>query len=167
MTNQAKITSVEALGAFRSSLIVFLTKSREALDSAGDEVRRVRQWVISDQKLRWEGELRRRSRLLDLAQQEYFSARLSGLRDSTTTQEQAVAKAKQAVAEAEEKLRNVKRWARDFEPLIEPLAKKMQGLRQVLDGDMPHALAYLMKAQSVLEAYAETAPAATENPTPL
>ncbi len=158
MSNQAKVTSVEALGAFRSSLIVFLSRAGQSLDEVGDQVRRARQWVQNDQRTHWEGEIRRRRKLLDLAQQELFSARLSGLKDSTTMQEVAVRKAKQAMAEAEEKLANVKRWSRDFDHQLGPLAKKLEGLRGYLDAEMPKALVYLVQAQRTLDAYSETAP---------
>ncbi len=159
MADQVKITSLDVLESFRAAMILFLTKGHSALDEVGDEIRRTRGWIQNDQRTHWEGEMRRRQRVLDQAQQELLSARLSGLRDSTTLQERAVHKAKAAVAEADEKLRNVKRWNRDFDHAVEPLLKRLDGVRQLLDHDMPKGLAYIVQAQRTLEAYTEmTAP---------
>ena len=156
MGEQVRVTSIDALEAFRASLIIFLSKAHRSVDEVGDEVRRTRMWVQSDQRLCWEGEIRRRRRTLDQAEGELMTARLSGLRDNTSAQENAVRKARQAVAEAEKKLHNVKIWSRDFDHRIDPLTKKLEGLRQLLDHDMPKAIAYLLQAQKTLEAYAET-----------
>jgi chromosome segregation ATPase len=159
MAEQARVTSIDALESFRASLIVFLNSAHQHLDSVGDDVRRMRGWVQSDQRLHWQGELRRRSRAFDLAEQELFSAKLSGLRDNLNAQQNAVRKAKAAVEEAEEKLRNVKLWTRNFDHNADPLMKRLEGFRQLLDHDMPKAISYLLQAQKTLEAYADAAPA--------
>src|SRR5688572_28030126 len=133
----ARITSLDALESFRAALIVFLSTARRSADEVVEQVKRVRLWLQQDQRLHWEGQIRRRRKLLDLAKQELFSARLSGLRMSTTAQENAVRKAEAAVAEAEEKLRNVKRWSRDFDHMVDPMVKRLEGLRYYLDYDLP------------------------------
>ena len=163
MADQAKVTSLEALEAFRANLIVFLTTAHRCLDEAGDEVRRARNWLQTDQRMYWEGEWKRRKRSLEQAEQELFSARLSGLRETTAAQQNAVIKAKRALVEAEEKIKAVKLWNRNFESCSDPLVRQMEGLRHFLDHDLPKALAYLVQAQNTLEAYAENpAPRAAE-----
>ena len=169
MAEQVKVTSIDALESFRSSLIVFLTKAHRSLDEVGDEVRRTRQWLQHDQRMHWTAEFRRRGKLLDAAKQELMSARLSGLRENLSAQEQAVHKAKRALDEAEDKLRLVKLWNRNFEGRVDSLIKGLGGLRTFLDYDMPKALSYLVQAQKTLEAYAETgfpAPSAPPSSTP-
>ena len=52
---QAKVTSLDALEAFRSSAIVFASKARRAVDQASDEVRRTRYWLEGDRRTFWEG----------------------------------------------------------------------------------------------------------------
>jgi len=51
MGNQAKVTSTEALDAFRSNLIVFRAKAKKSVDEVTDEVRRTRGWLQLDQKM--------------------------------------------------------------------------------------------------------------------
>jgi hypothetical protein len=167
MAEQARVTSIDALEEFRASLIVFLTNAHQHLDSVGDDVRRMRGWVQSDQRLHWQGELRRRSRALELAEQELFSAKLSGLRDNLNAPQTAVRRAKAAVEEAEEKLRNVKLWTRNFDHCADPLIKRLESFRQVLDHDMPKAISYLLQAQKTLEEYSDrtlSAPASAPPP---
>ncbi|HEY2344237.1 MAG TPA: hypothetical protein VGH90_14430 [Chthoniobacteraceae bacterium] len=155
MSNQVKVSSIDVLERFRACLIVFLTKSHNSVDEVSDTIRRMRLWLQNDQRVHWEGEMRRRRKILDQAEQELLSAKLSGLKDSSTLQQRQVAKAKAAMAEAEEKLRNIKKWNRDFDHTIDPMMKKLDGMRQYLDHDLPKALAFLLQAQRTLEAYTE------------
>lgn len=166
MAEQAKVTSLEALETFRGNLIVFLNRAHRAVDEVKDEIRRTRQWLQHEQKMHWLGEARRWKRVLDQAEQELLSAKLSGLRNSTTLQEQAVHKAKRALTHAEEKIRAVQIWTRDFDHLIDPLTRRLESLRQVLDHDLPKGLAVLVQTQRTLEAYAEVAPPAAPPPGP-
>lgn len=155
MANEAKVRSLDALESWRSSLIVFMTKARRAVDQAGEEVRRARNWVQTEQRLHWETELRKRTRKLEQFQAELLTARLSSLTDSTTVREMAVRKAKAAVDEAQQKLMSVKRWSRDFDRAVAPLTKKMEALHYYLEQEMPKAVAYMAQAQRTLEAYAD------------
>jgi hypothetical protein len=159
MANQVRVTSLDALETFRAHLIIFLAKAVGAVDEVGDEVRRTRSWVHNDQRHFWEAQIKKRRRALDQAQGEYMNARLSKLRDNTAAQKQAVLKAKRELAEAEEKLLAVKLWIRNFDVSTDPLMKRMSGLRQFLDYDMPKAVAFLVQAQKTLEDY-------TQIPTP-
>ena len=155
MAEQAKVTSIDVLESFRVALIVFLTESRRSLDEVNDAVKRTRMWLEQDQRAHWEGQLRRRQKKLQEAEAELFGAKLSPLRDETAKQQEDVRRARRAVAEAEEKLRNVKKWNRDYDSMVEPMTKRLEGLRFFLDHDMIKALAFLVQAQKTLEGYAE------------
>jgi chromosome segregation ATPase len=157
MATQAKVNSTEALERFRAALIVFLSKARRSLDDATDEIRRMRQWVEHDQMDHWQGEFRRRTRRLEQAQQELMSARLSKLRSAIIAREMALNKAKNELEEAETKLWKLKRWSQNFESAADPIVKRMERLRQVLN-DLPKAIAYLVAIQKTLEAYADSEP---------
>jgi DNA repair exonuclease SbcCD ATPase subunit len=154
----AHVTSLEALEAFRASLIVFLGHAHRSVDEVGDEVRRTRGRLQNEWRTHWEQEIRKRRRLLDQAEQELLSAKLSNLRDNISAQQNAVRKAREAVDHAEKKLRAVKKWSRDFEADVGPLIKRIDSLRQVLDFDLPKGVAFLLQAQKTLEGYTESAP---------
>lgn len=153
MTEQAKITSLEALEAFRSNLIVYLTKSSNALAQVTDEIRRMKMWLENDQKMHWEMEIRRRKRVLDQAEGELLTAKRSSLRNDVSAQILAVRRAKAAVEEGELKLRNVKRWAQNYESALDPVAKKLQRMRNFLGHDLPKATLYLAQTQNTLQGY--------------
>jgi hypothetical protein len=167
MANQAKVTSTEALELFRAALIVFLTKARRSLDDVGDEVRRSRQWLQHDQRTHWEGELRRRTKALETAQQELMSVRLAAHQASAMQARQnAVNKAQRALHDAEDKIRKVKGWSQNFDHSADPIVKRLESVREMLDHDMPKAISYLASVQKILEAYAQTpAPAGETAPT--
>ncbi len=154
---QAKVSSIEALDAFRSDLIVYLSKSKNALDEVSEDVRRLRNWLEVEQTNHWQGEIRRRRRKLDEAQAELFSAKMATFTSATTLQEAAVVKARRSMHNAEEKLRNIKKWIRNFDSHVEPLARKLEGLRQFIGNDMPKGVEFLTRAQRTLESYAEVA----------
>jgi chromosome segregation ATPase len=166
MAEQAKVTSIDALESFRSAMIVFLTDARRSLDEVGDAVRRTKQWLENDQRAKWESEIRRRNKILSEAQQELFGSRISNLKTASAQKEEAVRKARRAVAEAEEKLRNVKKWNKNYDSIVEPMIKQLEGLRGYLDHDMIKSLSYLVQAQKTLEGYSEMAPPPESAPPP-
>lgn len=156
MADQAKITAIEVLESFRSSLILFIHRAHTRIDEVGDEVRRTRAWLQSDRRTHWEGEIRRRRRVLDQAEADLHSARMSALNDNHSLQMLAVRRARESVEDAEKKLQNVRKWTRDFDGAAEPLVKRLEILRGELDHELPKALAFLVASQSALEAYADS-----------
>jgi predicted HNH restriction endonuclease len=154
MATNVHVTSVDALGVFRSDLIVFRAAALRVLEEVASDVSRTRQWIRHEQRLHWEGEVRRRQKKLDQALQDLMGARMSTLRDDVS-QVNAVTKARHAFHEAEEKLRAVKKWDRNYDLAVDPIVKQMGSLRAVLEHDMPNALAFLANAQEALDAYSE------------
>ena len=158
MSVRAHVTSVEAIELFRATLINYLSKARPALEEVGDDLGRTRQWLQYDQRLHWENLLRKRAKDLEQAQQALFGAKLSTLREASTAEAEAVHRAKRAHAEAEEKLRRIKRWGREFETLVDPQDRQLEKLRTVLFTDMVQAVQYLGQVVKTLDDYAGLAP---------
>ena len=113
--------------------------------------------------LHWEGEIRRRTKALDQAQHELRNAKMSGNQESAVQLRQAtVNRAKQAIAEAEDKLRRIKKWNLNYDSSADPVAKRLENFRQFITSDLAKAVAHLRNVQKALEAYAETnAPSGT------
>lgn len=155
MPEQAKVTSIEALESFRTSLIIYLEKALRVLDEISDEVMRTRGWLETDRRMHWEREVRQRSRKLDEKEQELFSARLSNLREATQAELTAVTLAKRALTEAESSLARVRQWNRQYDSRVQPLAREVDKLRDVLVSHMGKAVIYLSQATATLNAYAE------------
>jgi hypothetical protein len=156
MPQKAHVSSIDALESFRSNLIIYLSQARPALDEVSSEVVRTRMWLDNNQRVHWESQMRRRMKDLEQAQQALFSSRLGVLKRESSAEQFAVHRAKNAVAEADQKLRTIKKWDREFEGRTQPLIKQMEKLHSVFSNDMVQAVAYLTQAISTLAAYAET-----------
>lgn len=166
MAERAKITSVEAIQQFRTEMLVFLSKARPALEEASSEVTRMRVWLEVEQRNLWEAQLRRRRRKLEEAEAALFSAKMSSFQEASSAQQMAVVRARREVAEAEEKCRTIKQWARDYENRTQPLLKQQEKLTSLLATDVPNAVALLAAVVDTLQKYASVAPAIVEAPAP-
>lgn len=155
MDSQARVGSIDAIQAFRATLIRFAERSRRALDDVTGEVKRTRGWLESEQRLKWEAEYRRRARQLEQAEQELFSARLSALRQDKSVQQLAVKKARRALTEAEEKLAVLKRWRQAYDARVEALAKQLESLQDTLSRQVPQGILSLGNSIRYLQDYAE------------
>jgi len=162
MSQTAKVTSIEAIDAFKASLIVYLEKAGSVLDEVSDDVVRTRTWLQSDRQLHWKHQTRQRTRELAQAEQELMTARLSGMPEAIKARQMTVNKARLALREAEERLGRVKQWMRQFETQVETRAKVVAQLRHLLAHDMGKAVAFLEGTAASLAAYAGITP-----PTPL
>ena len=157
MPDQAHVTSSEAIEFFRAALITYAAKGRPLLEDACDEVFRTRDWLESDRRLHWETQVRRRTRALEEAQAALFGARLSNLRDTRASEHMAVERAKRSLAEAEEKLKLVKRWVLEFDQRAQVLVKDLEHVRSLIATEMPRAAAHLSQIVHRVEAYAGVA----------
>jgi chromosome segregation ATPase len=160
MAEAAHVSSSEALEAFRARLLLFRSRARAAVDEVAAEVQRTRQWLEHDQRRFWDNELRRARRALEAAQQELFSSRLSKLEQATAAQQMAVHRAEAAVRAAEAKLAALRKWSRDFEHRITPVARQVEPLHGFLSTNVAQAAAELAQILVQLAAYAEQRPPA-------
>jgi predicted alpha/beta hydrolase family esterase len=164
MSPSAKVTSVEAIDAFKASLIVYLEKAGGVLDDISDDVVRTRTWLQTDRQLHWKNQVRQRARALGQAEQELLTARLSGMPEAIKARRMAVNKAQLELREAEDGLARVKQWIGQYDARVESRAKVVAQLRHSLAHDMRKAVAFLEKAGATLAGYAEIAPPASSAP---
>jgi hypothetical protein len=108
-----------------------------------------------DRRTYWENQLRRRAKVLNDAQQALFSARLLNLRSPSTAEQTAVTMARRSVAEAENKLRLIKKWTRDLDSRVQPLLKELEHVRTVMSRDLPAAVRHLGQIVKRLDEYGD------------
>ena len=149
---------MDAIEAFRASLVLYLTKTKPALEQVSAEVLRMRVWVQTTQRAHWEHELKLRRRKLEEARGELFNARLSQFQQSTLLQTMAVQKAERAVAEAEAKLAMLKKWSREMESRAEPLLKQIEQFHGYLSTELAKGVVQLGQIVKTLDAYTDTVP---------
>jgi len=161
MSDQARISNLDAIEAFRAALVVFISKTRQALDSVQEGVGRTRAWLQTEQPAYWAAQIRQWQKKLDQAQQELMSARMSEYVDSPVTQQAAVRKARAALEAAQAGAERTRTWGRNFDTTVAPLARKADSLRDYLETDLAKATAYLVEIQKILESYNERPPQAS------
>lgn len=157
MADQARITDLDAIESFRSALIVFISKTRQAINVAQDAVKKTRNWLQLEQPAFWSAQIRQRQKRLEQANAELMSARLSEFIETPVVQQMAVRKARAALEESEEKLRRTKAWAREYDRAVDPMMRTLDGLRDFIDNDLALAVAQLVEMQKILEGYTESA----------
>ena len=164
MADQAKVASIDAIDSLRVSITLFMERAGQALDEVGDAVRRTRTWLNDEQRTYWLSEKRKREKKLEQAEQELYSSRLSTLQTASAEAQMHVRRARHALDEAEQKLRVLKKWARDYDSVVEPLARRLDTLRDLVMTKYPKAAAQLTQMINTLESYAELS--AVQNPSP-
>ena len=109
----ARVTSVEAIRDFRGSYLVYCDEAKQSLETADAEARRMKDW-ISAQAQYWKKEIRACEERLNQAKSALFRKELqktaAGRPPDVIEEKKAVAKAKEALEHAKQKLANCKRW---------------------------------------------------------
>jgi stress response protein YsnF len=157
MADKAQVTSVEAIEAFRAQLVVYLAQMRPTLDEISSEVLHTRSWLQDDRRRHWQQEYRLRSRKLEDARQELFTASISMMGDAKSSQQMDLQRAQRELRLVEEKLVVLKRWDHNLENQTAPLVKQMEQLHAFLTVEMERAVAYLDQAIRALDAYRDVA----------
>ncbi len=164
MSDRADITSVEAIAAFRASLIVYLAKARATIEEVSADVQRTKVWLQADRRLHWEAELKRRTRNLEAARQELFSSGLSNQGGTKGWHQMAVHRAEHAVREAADILERIRKWSRQFEDRADPLVKQVGKLHTIFATEMRRATTQLGETLKTLEAYSGGSPGVVSAP---
>lgn len=154
MAERSHVSSVEAIEAFRASVIIFLTKARPVVEEVSSEVVRTGLWLENDQRDHWGKEIRRLNRKLEEAQAELFTAKLDRMKEGSALAEMVVHRIKRELREAEDKLAITKKWSREIQNLTQPMLKEVEQLHTFFTTDMVRAIAYLGQVVKTLDAYA-------------
>jgi len=155
MADHANVSSIEAIEEFRVNLLVYQEKAAQTIDEISDDIKRVRMWLQNEAGFHWQQEIKKRTRKVEQMHAEYFNARMSAFRGASTQEQQAYARARRALHDAEDKLRMVKKWNRDFESTVGPMARKLDKLRYILADDGPKGVQVLNQMVKALSHYAE------------
>lgn len=159
MSDQAKVSSIDALEAFRADLIRFVENARAALEDAEGEVRHTRIWLDGDRTAHWARQMKQRIKQLDQAEADCHNARIIRPDESHASLKLAVARAKRRVVEAEEKMRVLKHWRMHFDNRVTPLVRRLSPAFFMVCKHLPDGIHSLDESIKALQAYAENSPA--------
>lgn len=155
MADQARVASIDALEEFRTALVRYQSRATQSLDDVSGDVKKMREWLTFDRRTHWQAEVKRRTRKLEQAEAELMTSKFSDLKDDHSVQQLAVKKARRSIAEAEEKLRITKRWARDFDSIVAPATRQLDSLRERLSTSFPKSISSMGETIGLLRDYAE------------
>jgi hypothetical protein len=163
MPTQARVSSVDALDTFRSSLILYIERARHVLDDLQHDVVRTRDWLEHDRQTHWKKQVRLRGHELAQAEQELLTAKFSEHSEAVRDRRQNVDRARTRLSDAENALQRTQRWFRQFDHELDPRVRTTRPLRQMLDHELIKAVALLADTISTLAAYADLAPGRAGN----
>lgn len=155
MSDQVKISSIDALEAFRADLVQYIAKARVALEDMEGDVRRTQTWLDTDRAQHWTGQVKLWTKNLQQAEQELYSANLTNPQASNAFQKMAVLKARRKLEAAEEKQRVVKKWRQTFENRATPLLRQLDPMFCLVGQQLPKGVFALSESIKALQAYAE------------
>ncbi|MHB1426039.1 MAG: hypothetical protein ACYC3I_22990 [Gemmataceae bacterium] len=165
MSQSARVNSLDALKALHAALARYGPEAREALGAAEMEIRRVLDY-LHEQLKHWQRQVEKRREDVNRAGADLTHARAlrKGERSGYVEQEIALAKAKNRLREAEEKVSVVKRWLLHLPQAIHEYEGPSRRLAGMLDSDLKQGLAVLENKIAILEAY--TAVGVSDPPPP-
>src|SRR4051812_17175909 len=160
MRTPARVTSIDALGDFRAALDAFRADALDALTALDLEVRRSFDW-LADQRKFWQKTVRECQDAVTRARSELSQKQMThpGMRQPDTTQEEEnLWLAKRRLQAAEEKLDATRRWEPKLQRAADEYAGPVRHLGNVVESDLPKAIALMKKLIAALEAYVAQAP---------
>ncbi|MEO8613903.1 MAG: hypothetical protein ABI600_02090 [Luteolibacter sp.] len=164
MSDQVRISSIDALEAFRADLVQYIAKARVALEDMEGDVRRTQTWLDTDRVQHWGSQIKQWTKKLDQAEQELYSANLTSPHSANAFQKMAVLKAKRNLEEAERKMALVKKWRQTFENRATPLLRQLDPMFFIVGQQLPKGVYSLGESIKALQAYADKMPASTSPP---
>lgn len=160
MSGSAHVTSIQALEALRAALANFDADARDAISLLVLEVRRAVDWLENDRMRYWPEQVRKASQRVVEARNELERAELtygSEEKPSCLEQKKALERAKRRLRLCEEKVRRVRHWVRVIRDELNEFDGRVARLNNVLDADLPRAIAALERLVMALEQYTRTA----------
>jgi hypothetical protein len=159
MSEQVKVKDLEVFARFRATLIKFAQHAGDAISSADSEVAGTMNWLETEQRTFWEGQLRKRTEAVAKAREDLRQKKLykdsSGRTPSAIEEEKALAKAIGAVTHAEERLQNVRRWLPRLEKAAGLYRSGVAALSKTIADDIPKGVSLLDRLAESIHQYLE------------
>jgi hypothetical protein len=157
MPEGANVQSIELLRELQGVLWKFREACVGSLDDVESELRRTVIWLETEQDTYWKAQIRIRHEALERAKEALRSKKIfkdaSGRPQSVVEEQKALKIAMQRMAEAEEKLSNVRKWVRALQKEIELYKGSVGRLSHSVESLVPAAVHQLDRMMVSLEAY--------------
>ena len=161
MAESARVESLELLTGFQAVLWKFQAAANAALEDADSELRRTMMWLEIEQDNFWKDQIRKRHTAVERAKEAVRMKKLfrdhSGRPQSAVEEQKELQRAMVRLAEAEQKLANVRRWVRALQKEVELYKGSVQRLATSVESLVPAGVAHLDRLVAELQAYAAIA----------
>jgi len=157
--SSARVRSIESLADLKAALCAFAAEAKEGLSSVSMELRRAENW-LADQSKYWGAAVRKCEDNVFSAKQELSRRRMMRIGErspDTSEQEEALERARQRLAYAEEKLEATRAWQRQLPQAIIDYDGPANQLLGIIDAELPKADALLAQKIAALEEYVRIA----------
>lgn len=152
MNQGAHVRSIAALSELRTAIAVFEEDAAAALSMAEADLVRTIDWIRSDRLPYWKKEITRREEMLTRAKTALSQAQMTDHSmgpKSTVDERKAIARAREKVEEARQKLKASQRWFRELEKQYTLYKGRVAPMQRMVAADLP-------KARTDLEVMART-----------
>src|SRR3954471_5648039 len=158
MSGYARVENSDALKEFRTRLIKFAEIAQVALADAEGEVQRMLVWLETEANTFWSGQIRKRHEAVEKCKEAVRAKKLfkspTGSTQSAVEEEKQLRMAQKRLEEAEEKLKNVRRYTPRLQKEISIYKGGVQRLSTTVSSDIPMAIGRLDRMIAAIEAYA-------------
>lgn len=157
----ANVRDIQAIREFRAALLRFADEAEGALQFMQTEMNRTFEWIEHDRPHYWTVQLRLAFDQVAATRTALSTCQMrtvAGRRPSCIEEKQAYERARRRLQHCQEQLERVKRWNARIRHDASEFHGRMAGLRQLLEFEIPRALALLDRTATTLEAYADVKP---------
>ncbi len=159
MSTAARVDSTDAIKDFRIYMTKFQEGASLAIGDADSDVNRAARWLEGEGLNYWMAVVRKRQEEVAKAEEAFRFKRLykdsSGSMPSEVEEQKAVQTAKRKLADAQEKLANVKKWTRQLQKEIVIYRGGISGFANTVSSGVPAAVAHLGVTLDHLDKYTE------------
>lgn len=168
MAERASVGSVEALAAFKPSVVKFAELTQAALSSVETSATRALDWIVRERRPHLQREIRMLQEEMTRSRTRMIS-RMDPMQDKPTPKVDdrlAYDAAKRRLRDTEAKLEETRRWARQLERAIEEYRGSVSQLGWFVRGELGRAVGALDQMGDALEAYTQLGERRAGTPAP-
>lgn len=156
----ARVTSIDAIVAFRAAVVAFLDRGPAALGSLRQETHRTLLWLEQEQPRYWQEQLRRGYDKVASARSNLDACRMktvAGHRSACIEEQVALRKAKERIDYCQQQADVTRKWAIRAREEADEFLGKIAPLDRSFQQEVPGMIAVLEQMILALEAYQDIA----------
>jgi hypothetical protein len=157
MSEAANIDSIDVLKDIKLSLLKFQEAATVSLGDAESETHRVLMWIQTEQDSFWQHQIRKREEIVTRCKEAVRMKKVfkdaTGRQQSAIDEEKALKIALRNLEEAQQKLKLVRKWARQLPKEIENYKGSVQRFATTVESQIPTAIGHLEKLAKKIDAY--------------